>query len=112
MMFLDLCSYFETIWPVVVDIVWSIEMSQSEIQICSNVVKFSNLKPLFKMHTISSTKICKTFGGQVIFWGGRTRAYILKAKKFAESAFQSQKNLRKKCVNLDINFLRQKCVNQ
>ena len=31
-------------------------------------------------------------------------AYILKAEKFAESAFQSQKNLRKKCVNLDIKF--------
>ena len=38
--------------------------------------------------------------------------YILKVKKFAESAFQSQKNLQKKCVNLDMNFLRQKCVNQ
>ena len=31
----------------------------------------------------------------------RLGAYILKAKKFAESAFQSQKNLRKKCINLD-----------
>ena len=38
--------------------------------------------------------------------------YILKTKKFAESAFQSQKNLRKKCVNLDIKISRQKCVNQ
>ena len=38
--------------------------------------------------------------------------YILKAKKFAESAFQSQKNLRKKCVNQDIKISRQKCVNQ
>ena len=42
----------------------------------------------------------------------RTVPYILKAKKFAESAFQSQKNLRKKCVNLDIKISRQKCVNQ
>ena len=39
-------------------------------------------------------------------------AYILKAKKFAESAFQSQKNLRINCVNLDIKFVRQKCVDQ
>ena len=38
--------------------------------------------------------------------------YILKAKKSAESAFQLQKNLRKKCVNLDIKSLRQKCVNK
>ena len=37
---------------------------------------------------------------------------ILKAKKFAESAFQSQTNLRKKCVNLDIEISRQKCVNR
>ena len=36
--------------------------------------------------------------------------YILKAKKFAESAFQWQKNLRKKCVNLDIkNFATKVC---
>ena len=38
--------------------------------------------------------------------------YILKAKKFAESAFQSQKKLRKECVNLDVKISRQKCVNQ
>ena len=35
-------------------------------------------------------------------------AYILKAKQFAESAFQSQKI----CVNLDIELSRQKYENQ
>ena len=40
------------------------------------------------------------------------RAHILKAEKFAESAFSVTKNLRKKCVNLDIKILRQKCVNR
>ena len=39
-------------------------------------------------------------------------SYILKAEKFAESAFQSQKDLRKKCVNLDMKISRQKCVNR
>ena len=34
-------------------------------------------------------------------------AYILKAKQFAESIFQSQKDLRKKCVNLDKKILQQ-----
>ena len=38
-------------------------------------------------------------------------SYILKVKNFAESAFQSQKKLRKKRVNLDIKTLGQKCIN-
>ena len=39
-------------------------------------------------------------------------SYILKAKSLRSLLFSPKKNLRKKCVNLDIKISRQKCANQ